>query len=326
MKKILRRIASIPVVNFFTRSLLKSIYLKSEKFFKTLVRYNHVSGKVDIVIGGQPISLWAKSDDALASKVYYDSRWEIGVVFWFGEISKRSMFIIDAGANIGLYSLLAAVNNRQAIVQAFEPNPFNNARLRRNVALNGVEDRVEVHQVALGDTNGEISFFLPDDDRISDVSSVYPGHTSHFNDFKHRKIQVQCVTLDAFCKAHSFYPQLIKIDVELYELQVMQGMKRLLTSVKPFIFCEIFNDVIKRKLNPALNTELVAGYTNILRDFLASVDYHFYLVLPEGILRVEAFTFSITSSMYLLLPFRLKQEFYLPREVEIVLNELSDAR
>ena len=64
---------------------------------------------------------------------------------------------LDIGANVGSYTILASrVCGAYSI--AFEPNPATVTALRRNIAINGIEDRVRVEQLALGSRNGEISF------------------------------------------------------------------------------------------------------------------------------------------------------------------------
>jgi hypothetical protein len=115
---------------------------------------------------------------------------------------------------------------------------------------------------------------------------------------------------------------LIKIDVELYELQVLQGMNGILETDRPFIFCEIFNDEVKRKTNPLLEGTLPKGYTKQIRDILTGVGYHAYLITPSGILHVDDLIFSPLSSMYLLLPHKLSESFYLTSEVNKVISEL----
>ena len=59
----------------------------------------------------------------------------------------------DVGAHIGVYTIAAAL--RGARVVSYEPNPTVASLLRRNVALNGVGDRVEVREVAVGAKPGE---------------------------------------------------------------------------------------------------------------------------------------------------------------------------
>jgi FkbM family methyltransferase len=66
---------------------------------------------------------------------------------------------IDIGANIGLYSLLAARNLPEGRpIIAFEPDPGTAQRLRTNLALNGVS-RVEIVQAAVSPERGEMSIY-----------------------------------------------------------------------------------------------------------------------------------------------------------------------
>jgi predicted RNA methylase len=63
---------------------------------------------------------------------------------------------VDVGANIGVYSIIAAV--RGARVLAFEPNASARATLTANLALNHVEDSVQVLSCALADFSGRARF------------------------------------------------------------------------------------------------------------------------------------------------------------------------
>lgn len=323
IKKIIRKILCSEPVNIAARWMIKTYEYRSRILVKTLKRYVQVSGKIVVKINELEIALWAAADDSLVSKLYYQNEWERDVTKWFSEFSKQYKNVIDAGANVGVFSLLAAKSNENSIVHAFEPNPNNYGRLQRNISLNFFENRINSHRVALGNDFNSIVFHLPDGDWISDVSSVYAAHTASFNDFKQKTINVPCTTLDRFCEEKKFSPRLIKIDVELYELQVLQGMKRILISDKPFIFCEIFNDAVKRKVNPVLDEQLPNGYTKKIEDILKVIGYHAYLFTPIGILHVDDLIYSPLSSMYLLLPTKLSETFYLTSEINKVISELS---
>lgn len=322
-RRIIKRILGIPAVNAVVRGTLRFLFVKSHALTAALVRYVHVSGEVKLIVENKKITLWSSADDALVSKLYYHNNWENDVISWFMKFCSQRDAIIDAGANIGFFSIIAAKANSDAVIHAFEPNPYNAARLRTNVHLNGLQSRVYVHESALGEEIGHVAFYLPEENLISDVSSVYRSHSASFNDFKHKEINVSCNTLDRFCSEIGFVPQIVKIDVELYELQVLTGMKALLQSARPHIFCEVFNDEVKRKINPALDRELEKGYTDRLENFLRSIGYHFYLIVPSGILFVETLKMSPVSSMYLLLPVKLRERFYLSGECDLVLSELG---
>jgi FkbM family methyltransferase len=57
--------------------------------------------------------------------------------------------IVDAGANVGLFTCWAAARNREAVITAVEPSPANFRRLVQHVRTNGFENRVQPVQAAL---------------------------------------------------------------------------------------------------------------------------------------------------------------------------------
>jgi FkbM family methyltransferase len=313
----------VPFVNSLLRRTIRSFASGSRSISRSLMRYIHVSGEIHIELEGQLVKFWSRGDDALITKLYYNRDWEKNVTYWFSKICERFGCIVDAGANIGVFSLLAAKSNTSAVVYAFEPNPNNFLRLQKNISLNNLQERIFPFQSALGNSTGQIGFFLPADEQISDVSSVYQTHTVFFNNFDHHEIKVPIMPLDSFCKERGIVPRVIKIDVELYELQVMEGMRSMLTEIRPVLFCEIFDDEVKRRLNPALHSELEREYTVKVKMFLDSVSYHPYLILSGGILKVDSFKGTDLSAMYILLPAELKQRFYPANEVYAVLDELT---
>ncbi|MEM6578927.1 MAG: FkbM family methyltransferase [Pseudomonadota bacterium] len=68
------------------------------------------------------------------------------------EVTKAPCFVVDIGANCGFYSVfLGKYAPPGSRVLAFEPNPEMSQRLRKNLTLNDLNDRVEVHETALSD-------------------------------------------------------------------------------------------------------------------------------------------------------------------------------
>lgn len=116
---------------------------------------------------------------------------------------------VDVGANAGAYTVLAA-GAVGALTIACEPDPDAVARLRDNVALNGIGGRVELHEAALGATLGEIAV-TREHGPMNQVIAV-PGRAGTF---------VPLTTLDAILAGRR--ARLVKIDVEGYEPQVLAG-------------------------------------------------------------------------------------------------------
>lgn len=66
----------------------------------------------------------------------------------------------DIGSNIGVFSLYAAIGSKARVV-AFDPLPFNYAGFSRNLALNGVTDRVQAFCCAISDVSCATRLHIP---------------------------------------------------------------------------------------------------------------------------------------------------------------------
>jgi FkbM family methyltransferase len=82
---------------------------------------------------------------------------EPATVDWLDRMAPGAV-LWDVGANVGVFALYAA--RRGLDVYAFEPNPYSFDSLVRNVALNGIEDRVHALCLALGASRGLDSLYL----------------------------------------------------------------------------------------------------------------------------------------------------------------------
>ena len=88
---------------------------------------------------------------------------EPGTLRRFRSLAEPGMYVADVGANVGLFTIAAAVEvGTQGSVVAFEPTPRTHSILMGNVQLNGLLEsgRVMVHQVAIADRAGLTQFGL----------------------------------------------------------------------------------------------------------------------------------------------------------------------
>lgn len=120
----------------------------------------------------------------------------------------------DVGANAGSYTLLAAAAGATSI-HAYEPSTDARAWLRRNVDVNGLVNIVCVHSCALGEAEGVVKF---SDNSSSAVSRVLASGECISGT---REVQVR--TLDEFAPHGTQRPWLLKVDVEGYEPNVLEG-------------------------------------------------------------------------------------------------------
>ena len=133
--------------------------------------------------------------------------------------------LIDIGANVGLISILLADKIQHALL--FEPNPIAAARARENITLNQLSH--EVHEVALSDQNGTVSF--ENLGGASPCNRVVDGVTTSAP-----TVTIPRMRLDDFLAQHGPLREpinVVKIDVEGHENSVLRGMTRVLANQRP---------------------------------------------------------------------------------------------
>lgn len=127
---------------------------------------------------------------------------------------------VDVGANIGYFTLLAAHQvGTEGRVVAVEPSHQNLSFLRHNVQTNGLK-QVEVVEAAAGASRCSRPFFVQS---VGVLDGFYSDQgSSHLR----RAVDVQQLPLDEIVEGAA---DLVKIDVEGAELEVLEGMRRLIS-------------------------------------------------------------------------------------------------
>jgi FkbM family methyltransferase len=147
--------------------------------------------------------------------------------------------VIDVGANLGYYSLLAAalVGSRGRVV-AFEPNPSVRARLLEHVALNAQQRVITVSDAALGARDAETTLYVPARAAESGLASLQL--TPALIDRMPSAVSVPLKRLDSCVSTAALgTARVLKIDVEGGETDVLAGATAWLSSSPPaHIVCE----------------------------------------------------------------------------------------
>lgn len=131
---------------------------------------------------------------------------------------RKGDLFADIGANIGSYTVLAS-----AVIGAntfcFEPVPSTFQHLLVNIKINGLEQITNAFNEGLGDKNATLKF-SKNLDTINHVLSEDEKELDY--------IEVPVHTLDS--RLGEFIPLLIKLDVEGFEYQILQGGKNTLMN------------------------------------------------------------------------------------------------
>lgn len=139
--------------------------------------------------------------------------------------------VIDIGSNIGNHMLFYCTQMQAKKVYCFEPHKFNLNILQQNIALNYLEDRVDVYPVALGagEGKGVQAGFSCLNTGMNSVQAVGAGAN------KEQEVDIQ--SLDSYQIAKADF---IKIDVEGFEIEVLKGAVETIKRCKPVILVEVF--------------------------------------------------------------------------------------
>ncbi|MEO6456053.1 MAG: FkbM family methyltransferase [Ginsengibacter sp.] len=129
----------------------------------------------------------------------------------------------DIGANIGSYSILASGVNGAAVI-AFEPYFKTYNQLQKNITINHLENNIKAYNIALG-ARVDTLYFTTALDTINHIIA------SDEMDNKEKRVEVNVDKLDNIVK-NCGIPALIKIDVEGFETEVINGMEETLENEK----------------------------------------------------------------------------------------------
>lgn len=177
---------------------------------------------------------------------------------------------IDIGANKGVYSYLLSRICRA--VEAFEPNPKICELLRRCVPAN-----VSVYEVALSNRNGATEMLLPihRTGRYSNQGGTLQAKKVEGREFGTWPVEQRRLDEYGFTEV-SF----IKIDVEGFELEVLEGAAETLARERPNLLIEIDEAQSKRPIAETFQALADYGYDGFsLRQALHRVERY---RTPEG--------------------------------------------
>lgn len=137
--------------------------------------------------------------------------------------------LLDVGANIGIYSLLASTIPDVRVL-AFEPAPLAYHRACENLALNEIEDSVVILPYAVGSASGSAFLTIDHDVRNRVVGDKMAGSVK----------EVVMVALDRLsCPPMPARVDVVKVDVEGGELEVISGAHDLIRCHEPALILEV---------------------------------------------------------------------------------------
>lgn len=264
--------------------LIKTIKLSyKELTFKPYIKQKEIEGvHFKFLIGDVVGQDWY--DSSCTDPFWTEMR------FLKDKIIKPGDLIIECGGHHGCTAiLLSNWTGKEGKVITFEGNPRNANILRKNIKLNNL-DNVEIRAQAVGRKSGYAKFKISSDGRIS-FSNDFNIKISSIRQFLlvmysklFSTIEVPVVSLDDALP--NMQPSLIKIDVEGFEVEVIKGATKIM-STHPNLAIEIHQNALP----------LYGSSVNELLELLHLEDYNCYVQLGDN-QEVQPFTEKIDLTNY----------------------------
>ena len=203
----------------------------------------------------------------VTSKVLFTfGAFEEHLTAFFCSYLKEGMMFVDVGAHFGYFSVVAAsLVGKTGRVVAFEPIPETAQRLKLNAQR--FPDIIEVRQLAAWNKGAQITMNMLDAEHSAFNSVATPRLMPHMR-VKSRKLKVKAARLDGIFPEGERQPSVVKIDAESAEMQVLQGMTRILETTRPVVTVEVGD--YKHLMESG-----VPDSTAVLQ-FLANMDYRLF--------------------------------------------------
>lgn len=227
------------------------------KVYESLVwLWNRASGRLCFNVHGHVVTV-LPGDHGISRELSVYQMHEPLATQLVKQLLKPGMNVVDIGGNLGYYPLLEAqmVGDAGRVI-AIEPVAANFAQLSKNVEANGYRN-ILLHNVAIGASNGTAPMYL---------SKKSNWHSLHPVPWETREITVRVSTLDALLAQHNLLSvDLIRMDLEGYEVEVIQGMAETIKNYSPRLLVELHPHVV--------GAEAIVGYLRQLKELGYELDW-----------------------------------------------------
>ena len=229
----------------WVRNLSSAIHKSRKYLYDSLYEKLKPKGVVAINILGNKMYVDTDDKDIVPKLLMNGFREERYETILFHNIVKEGMVVVDIGANVGYYSLIAAkLVGRNGIVYAFEPMSNNYEFLCKNIEVNGYTNVVPIKK-AVSNRYGKAKLWFEKDWRGSPslskdcVLAVSKHKTLEEGGFA----EVETISLDEFFEneVKNTKVDVIKVDTGGGEGLVIDGAEEILKSNSLKIFMEFWS-------------------------------------------------------------------------------------
>ncbi len=247
-EKIKKAYLKLPLQGVF--SIVKQIKKPSKKLYW----YLRFRGDFAVAVDNSHSFRLRSYGSSIENSIFWaglTGEWEAASVKLWIKLAEESDVVFDVGANNGIYALVAKAVNSKAKVYAFEPIDRIFDKLVENNQLNNYD--IICKKCAVSNQDGTAVIY--DIQHENSYSSSFNVDFAEERGEEVTPISIETTRLDTFIEQNNLEKvDLIKIDVETFEPEVLEGLGEYLKKFKPTLLIEILRNDIARKIE-----ELVSG-------------------------------------------------------------------
>ena len=206
---------------------------------------------------GQVLNIKTNQTSYLTQLLYWEGYQNFEYSDIFIKLIKKINVFYDIGANIGYYSLLAEIENKNIKVIGFEPASGPLFYFRENIKINKFKN-IKVESLALSDKEGEITFYEIRNQKYTYLKHNLAGEGNVGSKKIGRNfvpISVKTITLDKYVEnTKEVNIDLIKMDTEGTEHFILENSANVLKLMKPIIICETLFNTIELELEKLMSS------------------------------------------------------------------------
>lgn len=211
------------LINFIRSEWISYLSRRRYRRFRKKVQkwenYKHTDKKKIVATLKSGVKLYLFPDSELSKLIYLD-RFEKSEQVFMNRLLTQGDIFVDIGANIGLFSLIASkIVGKSGHIYSFEPCSTTYERLQENIGLAHFQN-ISSFSMALSDQESVLDLCVSKEGFDAWNSFVNPSVKSSFG-----TESVETISWDIFAQKHSLMGNvtMMKIDVEGWEMQVLQG-------------------------------------------------------------------------------------------------------
>lgn len=255
------------IINFYTQNF--PFPHRGWKYMRSLLRAAGIDKKIYRKKIQRDTYLLVNAADHVQLHLFWYGYYEKNTIRLWQSLIQKEAVVMDIGANIGYYSVIAARKAVDGMVYAFEPSSAIRRRLLDNIAVNGLRN-IEAVAAAVGAPAGAQPFFVsgPDNTGMSGLRQA--------ENFSGMTEMVTVVSFDEWVAEKNISRvDFIKMDIEGAEADALHSMKQTLQRRQPVLFIEIREHLLRQFGHPP------AG----IYEFLFSLGYKAYDITAACTLR-----------------------------------------